>query len=154
MSLKNTLKELRNSREDSKIDWEKNKNEWIDSVIRLYKKIQDDWFAELEDEELIKIQLLPISVFEEHIGTYSIDKMEISYATGNIVLEPVGRNIIGGEGRIDFYFKGEFSKGIMLILFRDNGEDNWFLVSKQNSRDRELLTKTTLEKAIEKWIEE
>ena len=78
--------------------------------------------------------------------------MEITYATGSIVFEPAGRNIIGGEGRIDLYLKGEFGKGLMLILFRENGQDNWTLVNKQNRREQELLSKESLEKVIEQWI--
>jgi len=152
MSLKDKLKKLRDSSNGSEIDWEKNKNKWINSVNHLFEIIQDDWFSELEDEGLLKIQTLPIYITEEHIGKYSIDKMEITYATGSIVFEPAGRNIIGGEGRIDLYLKGEFGKGLMLILFRENGQDNWTLVNKQNRREQELLTKESLEKVIEQWI--
>lgn len=152
MSLKDKLKKLRDSSDDFKIDWEKNRNEWIDSVNHLFEIIQYDWLSELEDEKLLRIQTLPIYITEEHIGKYSIDKMEITYATGSIVFEPVGRNIIGGEGRIDLYLKGEFGKGIMLILFREDGQDNWFLVRKQNRREQEILSKESLEKVIEQWI--
>lgn len=154
MSLKDKLKKLRESSDNTVIDWEKNKQEWTESVNKLFKIIQNDWFVELEDEGLLEINIMPISISEEHIGAYSINKMEISYATGSIVLEPVGRNIIGGDGRIDFYLKGEFSKGIMLILLREDGEDKWFLFTKQNRRERELLTKITFEKVIDQWIEE
>lgn len=152
MSLKDKLKTLRDSSDDSKINWEKNKNEWINSVNHLFEIVQDDWFSELKAEGLLKIKTLPIYITEEHIGKYSIDKMEITYATGSIIFEPIGRNIIGGKGRIDLYLKGEFGKGLMLILFRENSQDNWFLVSKQTSRDQKLLSKESLEKAIEQWI--
>ena len=152
MSLKDKLKTLRDSNDDSKINWEKNKNEWIDSVNHLFEIVQDDWFLELKDEGLLKIKTLPIYITEEHIGKYSIDKMEIIYATGSIIFEPIGRNIIGGIGRIDLYLKGEFGKGRMLILFRENNQDNWFLVSKKTSHDQKLLSKESLEKAIEQWI--
>ena len=154
MSLKDKLEKLRDRGENSKIDWGKYKDEWIDSVNRLYKIIQDDWLAELENKELLKLEFFPISITEEQIGIYSINKMEISYATDSIVLEPVGGNIIGGKGRIDFYLKGEYGKGLMLILLRENNTDSWFLVSKQFRSDRELLTKRTLERVIEQWIEE
>ena len=45
MSLKDKLKRLRDSSNGSEIDWEKNKNEWIDSVNHLFEIIQDDWFS-------------------------------------------------------------------------------------------------------------
>jgi len=43
MSLKDKLKKLRDSSNGSEIDWEKNKNEWINSVNHLFEIIQDDW---------------------------------------------------------------------------------------------------------------
>jgi len=152
MSLKDKLKKIRDSSDDSEINWEKNKNEWIDSVNCLFKIIQDEWFSELKDEGLLKIQTLPINITEEYIGKYSIDKMEITYAAGSIVFEPVGRNIIGGKGRIDLFLNGEYGKGCMLILFRENGQDNWCLVKKQNRHEQELLSKESLEKVIEQWM--
>ncbi len=152
MSLKEKFRKLRASDGDGKIDWEKNKKAWIESVNCLYKTMHDGWLSELEDENLLSIEYAPISITEEYIGTYVIDKMEISYPKGCIVLEPVGRNIIGGEGRIDFYFQGEISKGVMLILFHKDSEDEWFMVSKQDKHDRYLLTRSTFEKAIDQWI--
>ena len=152
MSLRNKLKKIRDSSDNSEIDWGKTKNDWINSVNNLFKIIKDEWFSELEDEGLLKIQMFPIYLIEEHIGKYSIDKMEITYNTGSIVFEPVGSNIIGGEGRIDLFLKGEYSKGWMLILFRENGQDNWSMIKKQNRREPKLLTKKFLEKMIEQWI--
>ncbi|MEA1967032.1 MAG: hypothetical protein U9N77_02270 [Thermodesulfobacteriota bacterium] len=152
MTFKEKLKELRNSSEDTKIDWGKNKKDWIDSVKLLFSTIQDDWFSELEAEGLLKINTSLISISEEYIGTYTIDKMEITYSTSCVVFAPVGRNIIGGEGRIDLYLKGEFGKGLMLILYRENNTDNWFIVSKESRREKELLSKSSLERTIEQWI--
>ena len=152
MSLKDKLIHLRDSREDAKIDWDKNKKEWINSVNLLFNTIQDDWFSDLKDEGLLKFETLPVSISEEHIGAYTINKMEITYSTSCIVLAPVGRNIVGGEGRIDLYQKGEFGKGLMLILFRENGTDNWFVIRKDSMREKELLSKSSFEKIIEQLI--
>ncbi len=152
MSLKEKLENLRDSSEDTHIDWTKNKNEWIDSVNSLFNIVKNDWFSDLEDDGLLKIETSPISISEEHIGAYAVNKMEITYSTSCIVLAPVGRNIVGGEGRIDLYKKGEFGKGLMLILFRENGADNWFAVSKGNRYEKELLSRSSFEKIIEQWI--
>lgn len=152
VDLRKKLQNLHNDSEKIKIDWEYKKKEWIDSVNLLFETIQNNWFIELERDGLLKIETHPISITEEHIGTYSINKMEIVFPTDNIVLEPVGRNIIGGEGRIDFYLKGEFGKGLMLILFREQEVDKWFLVSKDSRKEKELLSKGSLEETIEQWI--
>ena len=100
----------------------------------------------------MKINTSPISISEEDIGAYAINKMEITYGTNCIVLAPVGLNIVGGEGRIDLYQEGEFAKGLMLILFRENGADNWFVIRKDSMREKELLSKSSFEKIIEQWI--
>jgi len=154
MTLKEKFRKLRSADDNGKIDWDINKKEWIDSVDRLYRLVHDVWLSELENENLLKIEYAPISITEEHIGTYSIRKMQIFYPKGCIVLEPVGRNIIGGEGRIDFYLQGEISQGVMLILFHKDSEDEWFMVSKQDRHERHLLTRSSFEKAIDQWITE
>ena len=152
MTLKDKLKKISDKKETNIIDWEKNKEEWIKSVDKLFTIIQDHWFSELEDEGLLKIFISTVSISEEFLGTYSISKMEILFATGSVILEPLGRNIIGGHGRIDCYLKGEISNGIMLILNRENNEDKWFVVNKQNRTNRELLTQSKFEEVIDKWI--
>ncbi len=152
MSLKDKLKELHGDSEHHKIDWKQNKENWIKSVYDLFTTIEEEWIDELLDEGLLTVKNLPISINEENIGTYLINKIEIIYPNGSIVLEPVGADIIGGEGRIDFYLKGEFGKGLMLILFHENDKDNWFLINKQQGYEQELLSKESFEKIIEQWI--
>ena len=152
MSLKDKLRQLSKGTDDAPIDFEKQKSKWLTSVRNLYQTIQDKWLSDLEAEGLIKIERNPISLSEEDIGTYSIEKMEICYSTGSVVLEPVGCNIIGGDGRIDFYLRGTFSKGFMVILVREDDKEEWHLMNKQNKDNRKVLSKTTLEETIEQWI--
>ncbi len=152
MSLKDKLRQLSKETDDAPIDFEKLKSKWLTSVGNLYQTIQEKWFSDLEAEGLIKIERNPISLSEEDIGTYSIEKMEICYSTGSVVLEPVGCNIIGGDGRIDFYLRGKFSKGFMVILVREDDKEEWHLVDRQNKDNRKVLSKTTLEETIEQWI--
>lgn len=152
MSLKEKLQELQNSNKESHIDWEKNKKEWIDSVKLLFHTIQADWFSELEAEGLLRIETLPISISEEYIGNYLIDQMEITSTTHSIVFSPIGSNIIGGEGRIDLYLRGEYGKGVMLILSRENNADTWFIINKELRQEKKILSKISLEKIIEQWI--
>ena len=152
MSLKEKLRQIRKEVGHVPVDFEKQKNKWLKSVDNLYKIVQEEWLADLETEGLISFERNAISLSEEDIGTYSIEKMEICYSKGSIVLEPVGCNIIGGDGRIDFFLKGKFSKGFMLILFREDDKELWHLLDRQNKNNRKILSKKTLEETIEQWI--
>lgn len=153
MSLKEKLENIRDNEEENNVDWIDRKNQWVNSVNSLFHIIKNDWLSHLIDENLLKIKTSSFSTSEEYIGSYNINKMEITYSTTScIALEPIGRNIIGGEGRIDLYKKGEVSKGLMLILFRENGEDNWYVISQTSRDERELLSKSSFENIIEKLI--
>jgi len=153
MSLKKKLRQISSDISYiSSIDVKKQKDKWLKSVDHLYKTIQEEWLSDLEAEGLIKIERNAISLNEEDIGTYSIEKMEICYSTGSVVLEPVGCNIIGGDGRIDFYLRGKFSKGFMVILVHQDDKEEWHLVDKQNKNNRKVLSKNILEETIEQWV--
>jgi hypothetical protein len=152
MGLKDKLTKLRDGEDESKIDWKKNKQLWVNSVDKLYKTIQDQWFCELEDEGLLNINTIPISIVEEYIGKYTIPKMEISFPSGCVILEPVGRNIVGGKGRIDFYLRGNYGSRLMLILYYEQGEDIWMIKDKEKKFKNVMLSNESFEKVIEKWI--
>ena len=128
MTLREKLEKIQNSPKESIIDWDKSKRIWIESVDTLFNSIKNSWLIELVNQKLLEIKTSSINLVEEHLGRYSIDKIEISFDRYSIVLEPVGQNIIGGEGRIDIYLKGVYSEKVMLILSRENGNDNWLLI--------------------------
>lgn len=151
MSLKEKLKKLQETKSEKKINWEEIKKEWINSVNKLYSDIRN-WFSELESEGLLKILTSSITIFEEEIGTYSIDKMEIAVGNKDIILEPVGTNIIGADGRIDFYLNGEISNREMMVLIRENNVDNWYIINKINRNEKNLLTREFIERKLEEWL--
>ena len=155
MKLKETLQKLRDNNIDSKVSLEDKKNQWLNSINSLFDKIQNDWFADLQKSKLFTFQTVPRIIIEEQFGSYSINTLEIDYSEGKIILEPVGRNIVGGDGRIDFYLSGEYSKGFMLILNHENGKDFWTLIEKQylSEMPNQRLDQKTMEKIIEKWID-
>lgn len=152
MSLREKL-EKGKEKTRSPIDWNKNKEIWIRSVDELFGKIAGEWLLDLINDGLLSVKYHRITITEEHMGTYDIDKLEICSNDSSVMLEPVGRNIIGGEGRIDFFLKGEYGNGRLLILFREEGLDRWYMIHKQDKRNRTLLNKESLEGALEEWLQ-
>ncbi len=131
----------------------KNKEIWIKSVDDLYRKVAEEWLFDLISDGLLSVKYHSITITEEYMGTYNIRKLEICSNESSIVLEPVGGDIIGGDGRVDFFLKGEYGKGYLLILSREEKVDSWYLIDKQNKRNRSLLTKETLEGILEAWLQ-
>ncbi len=82
------------------IDWEKKKNEWIESVSTLYKFVDECLDPYLQAGK-VQIRREKKSLTEEYIGTYSIEKLIIGIGENTIVLEPIGTLIVGAFGRVD-----------------------------------------------------
>ena len=80
----------------SRIDWDSKKEAWINLVEELCSTIktwteEQGWIAH-QDEKIIT---------EEHIGSYTVPILIIQSSQGRVHVDPIGRNIIGAEGRVD-----------------------------------------------------
>ncbi len=82
------------------IDWEKRKNEWIDSVYRLYNFV-DACLDSYKKAGKVQVKREQKTITEEFIGTYYIKKSVIEIGDDTIVIEPIGTLIIGSFGRVD-----------------------------------------------------
>lgn len=151
MSLREKLQNTQRNRPPP-INWEHQKKLWVEAVENLYVSVTQDWFGDLIRDGLLKMDLAPLVIVEEHIGTYQIDKLELRANEACVVFEPVGRNIVGGDGRVDLYLKGEYAKGCMLILVMEDARREWHLIDRTNKRERSLLTKESLEGLLEEWL--
>jgi hypothetical protein len=104
------------------IDWDARKTAWISQVSELAETIKS-WGSEkhwLIDEHSKRLT-------EEHLGSYSVPELFIKTPQGQIVVEPVGRNIIGAEGRVDISAFPSFNRLLLVSL-----EGHW--VVKTDSR--------------------
>ena len=73
-----------------------NKEQWIDDVRRLTDKVEqwcqdEKWFVERKEKTLD----------EKRIGVYSLPELFIRTDQGKLVVDPIGLDIVGGEGRVD-----------------------------------------------------
>jgi hypothetical protein len=95
----------------AEVDWDAKKDAWISQVSDLVETIKS-WGDErhwLIDEHTKKLT-------EEHLGSYSVPELFIKTPQGQIVVEPVGRNIIGAEGRVDISSFPSFNRLLLVSL--------------------------------------
>ncbi|BBB89713.1 MAG TPA: hypothetical protein PKA28_12455 [Methylomusa anaerophila] len=101
MGLKDLEKLLKEKGENKgnnvEIDWEAEKNKWLNAVADFFHDIEC-WVGNLPN---LKIDYTPITIKEEYIGHYETKKMIITMLNQNVTLEPIGTNLIGAHGRID-----------------------------------------------------
>ncbi len=86
--------------DDEAIDWNKERDEWLDYLQQLYSCI-----AEYLDEYIkggtIKLRDSMIELNEENIGVYKAKRLVVAIGAQEIIFTPVGTLLIGSKGRVD-----------------------------------------------------
>jgi len=80
--------------------WEKRKQQWIDSVARLYQDAEA-WLAEYIATHAVECSRERCERVEDHLGRYAVDALRIRFQGQEVRLTPVGANIIGALGAVD-----------------------------------------------------
>jgi len=98
----------------ARADWERKRDDWLAKLRDLIDSIkswaeQRRWLVD-EHEKTID---------EDHIGSYPAPTLFIQAPSGKIVVEPIGCNIIGAEGRVDIE---SFPSLNRLLLILVNGQ--------------------------------
>ena len=90
---------------------------------------------------------------EEHLGKYEIPKLKLIVGSEAIVLEPVGRHVLGARGRIDLYLIG-FKSDARMVLWREDldGTRRWEVWSDKSGRSRMPFNQETLERIMADWL--
>lgn len=149
MSLQEKLKSLAERTEMEKVDWAGRKSEWISAVNRLYDDIEL-WLKPWRDQGYLKITRSPMPKWEEPLGDYEIDTLEITAGDETVVFEPFGRNVIGALGRIDVYLRGFKSDAQMLVrLANEEEEARWELWKTKFSGPKVPFDKDSLENLLD-----
>ena len=104
----------RRNRVSPRIDWDRKRDDWLAKVRDLIDSIkawaeQRRWFVD-EHEKVIE---------EDHIGRYPVPTLFIQAPNGKILVEPIGCNIIGAQGRVDIE---SFPSLNRLLLILADGE--------------------------------
>jgi len=100
----------------------KTRADWVALVERILSQIegwaeQNGWPVHRETKEIT----------EEALGTYAVPVLQIKLPGGRLYVEPVAREVVGAEGRIDLYSWPGLHR---LLLVRSGGK--WAL--KTDSR--------------------
>ncbi len=108
----------------TEIDWDKKKEEWINVVDQLIEQIKEwsddkSWLSE-KNEKTIR---------EENIGQYPASCLIVKTPQGILSIDPVGRDIIGADGRVDIISFPSFNR--MLLVRIDN---NWIIKTDSKIR--------------------
>jgi hypothetical protein len=108
------LKKHEAVKNESQIDWKQQKQEWLDFIQNFYDSVEK-WLAPYVYQDKLKFEYKNISLTEDHIGTYTVKTMNISFAGQQIKIEPIGTLLIGTKGRIDM----EGARGRVQFILAD-----------------------------------
>jgi hypothetical protein len=120
MSLKDTLATLQ-QQEQQKAQWERDKpnviKEWQESVGHLLKEIRG-YLSDYESDGSMIFSDREVELSEEMLGQYRVPAMSIVAGPAIIMVDPVGRMIIGAQGRVDMYRQGRGREQDRVVLLR------------------------------------
>lgn len=124
------------------IDWENKKVEWINQVKVLFGHIKG-YFVRYENS--VSIEEKTLSINEEYIGHYTIPQLVVKFNNDTVTFTPIGRNIIGAQGRVDM--EGKAGR-VKFVLVREIDNSPQVVVSvigeeKQKNHDegQKILSK-------------
>jgi hypothetical protein len=106
------------------IDADNHKRDWIQSVTTLCDNIEKwanskEWLVQ-RNEKIIE---------ETQYGNYSVPELFLATPQGRLIVNPIGLDICGADGRVDFE---AFPSLVRFVLLRkDNG---WELLTEQGVR--------------------
>lgn len=135
------------------IDWEKQKREWLDSVSRLYKFV-DQCLGSYLQAGKVQVRREQKSITEEFIGTYQIEKSVIEVGGDIIVLEPIGTLIVGAFGRVDVR-SNLGTVTLVLVPETSTGpriEVSVFTTEKERQRPEEARKKSEEQRKVEQKV--
>lgn len=106
-----------NSTYYNEIDRGEEKQHWLHSLSRLYQTIEG-FVKEYKQSGKVSIEYRKKTINEEWIGEYEVNKAIIKFKGQEVVVDPVGTNIIGAKGRVDM--KG--NQGLARFVLVDENE--------------------------------
>ncbi len=81
-------------------DAEREISEWKAALRDLYALV-DQFVAPYKEAGNVQLELTPLSITEESLGTYTVEKGLLRVGDAKYILNPVGTMLIGSKGRVD-----------------------------------------------------
>ena len=151
MPLRDTVERLRHARVEPN-DPVYNADRWRDDVTQLYRNISE-WLAPFIEDGGIVLKQHSKTVFEESIGSYEIDQLDIEVGDETVRLDPRGAIVIGARGRIDMSHLGT-GDPLLLVLTGTADQSHWAIVNRSVRTKLTALTKDSFESALESLVEQ
>ena len=89
---------------------------WQEAINDLYKKIRT-WLRNVEAEGLVTIREHRLEIQEDGLGLYKTSSLKMEFGPrfeDRIHFRPVGRRVIGADGRVDVVSR----QGMYLLIYR------------------------------------
>ncbi len=103
MSIKNFdefIKQQSTSAKEITVDWGQKLDEWKSFLSNFYDIVEDFLKPYVESNQL-SIEKSDINLQEEYIGPYTVKTLKIRLGNNEILLKPIGTNLIAAKGRVD-----------------------------------------------------
>jgi hypothetical protein len=134
----------KNSAPAPEIDWQKRRQEWLDALAGLYKKITEELLSESITRQLVTVSQSEKEITEEHLGKYRAQELILDISGEVVRLSPKGRNIIGAKGRVDLV--GDLDS--MTLVLEPDGQ--WSIVLSRVPRQVVNLDRKTFAEALQR----
>lgn len=96
-----------------KIDWGKEKQDWLNFIDIFYKQVKS-WLEDYHSKGLVKYSYTNKNITEENIGSYEVKKLDLTLAGSRVTFDPIGTLLIGAKGRIDLVGPKETIKFVLV----------------------------------------
>lgn len=150
--LEDILKQKQEQQEASEFEHVAVRQEWIANCEKLMSKIAE-WLQPLEDKNWLEIQSENIPIREDQLGDYEARSLRLIFLDSQILtFRPVGRFIIGTQGRVDVV-----SGSTLLSMLLHKGNDEWDFAKREGRYGKPVrweFNKSTLEEFLAKFLEE
>ena len=138
------LKEKEQEQLKQEIHWNKVREEWIQTVSNFLVSVKS-WLAEEIQDGLIQVEECTEVINEEYLGSYSISSLKL-HAIGKVLsLRPVGRLIIGAQGRVDLESQSSGERVILLYL---SAEEGWVYLPNNERVNYPKLSQSVFKELI------
>lgn len=145
MSLKETVRALAEMHR-LPLGAESRKSAWIAAVADVFASIRD-WTADLARENLLSYGQSSVERTEDSVGSYRIDVLTLRFPDHReIEIQPAGIDVVGANGRIDFFRKGYFDLGKMIV--RDAAGE-WHILDRRAGVKSIPFDRTNFERSLE-----
>ena len=94
------LDEARESESGDDVDWNRTREDWIQSLRNLHSTMEK-YLAKYTEAGQIRVDRDKVQISEEHLGSYEVEKLTFQIGNDKIVAKPIGAMMIGAAGRVD-----------------------------------------------------